>query len=192
LNCHQEFVLDARNAKRQKYCTAAPCKAASKHASHTKWQSKPENQGYHRGQEAVNRVRLWREAHPGYSQHTYKGLVIDLLLQDFLPTPDLAPMPSFIPTPEVDLSALHDDMSSQHIESEGISSQAPAVELASLQKSLHLNTGSSIQISCNAPAQILPALQDSLILISRGERTDPGLANYYISCRANKWKRWRY
>lgn len=59
---------DPRNARHQRYCGSAPCKAASKRASQEKWLAKPENQNYFRGPDAVARVKAWREAHPGYSR----------------------------------------------------------------------------------------------------------------------------
>jgi len=68
VSCGERFTPDARNARHQRYCTGAPCKAASKRASQAKWLAKPENQDYHRGAEAVTRVRVWRLAHPGYSR----------------------------------------------------------------------------------------------------------------------------
>ena len=68
LNCGETFTPDARNARHQRYCALAPCKAASKRASQENWLAKPENQDYHRGPEAVARVQDWRAAHPGYSR----------------------------------------------------------------------------------------------------------------------------
>jgi hypothetical protein len=68
MNCAERFTPDARNAHHQRYCTAPACKAASKRASQAKWLAKPENQDYHRGPDAVTRVRAWRQAHPGYSR----------------------------------------------------------------------------------------------------------------------------
>jgi hypothetical protein len=68
LHCGEEFIAEARNARHQKYCGHAPCKAASKRASQAKWQAKAENQDYHRGPEAVARVKAWRADHPGYSR----------------------------------------------------------------------------------------------------------------------------
>ena len=56
LNCGETFTPDARNARHQRYCALAPCKAASKRACQENWLAKPENQDYHRGPEAVARV----------------------------------------------------------------------------------------------------------------------------------------
>ena len=68
LNCGEAFIPEPRNARHQRYCGLAPCKAASKRASQAKWLAKPENRDYHRGPEAVARVQAWRAAHPGYSR----------------------------------------------------------------------------------------------------------------------------
>ena len=68
LHCGAAFTPDPRNARRQKYCPASGCKAASKRASQAKWLAAPENQDYHRGPEAVARVQAWRLTHPGYSK----------------------------------------------------------------------------------------------------------------------------
>jgi hypothetical protein len=69
LNCGEAFTPEPRNARHQRYCGLAPCKAAGKRASQAKWLAKPENRDYHRGPEAVARVQAWRVAHPGYSRH---------------------------------------------------------------------------------------------------------------------------
>jgi len=65
-NCKDLFILDPRNAKRQKYCHKPECRKASKAASQKRWLQKPENRDYFSGPENVKRVQLWREAHPGY------------------------------------------------------------------------------------------------------------------------------
>ena len=65
-NCKELFIPDPRNAKRQKYCRKPECRKASKAASQERWLAKPENQGYFSGTENVERVQLWRKAHPGY------------------------------------------------------------------------------------------------------------------------------
>ena len=65
-SCKELFILDPRNAKRQKYCRKAECRKASKAASQKRWLQKPENQGYFSGPENVTRVQLWRKANPGY------------------------------------------------------------------------------------------------------------------------------
>jgi hypothetical protein len=69
-NCHQRFRADPRNAWHQRYCGASACRAASKAASQRRWLGKPENRDYFRGPEHVERVRAWRQAHPGYGGRT--------------------------------------------------------------------------------------------------------------------------
>jgi len=66
LFCGAFFRADPRNARHQKYCSAAACRKASRAASRRAWLSKAENQDYFRGPEQVARVRAWRAAHPGY------------------------------------------------------------------------------------------------------------------------------
>ncbi len=82
LCCGEIFKVDARNRGRQKYCPKAPCRAAGKAARQRRWQDKPENQDYFRGPEHVERVRVWRAAHPGYwRSHRRRGRIA---LQDAL------------------------------------------------------------------------------------------------------------
>jgi len=66
LHCKQSFLPDVRNRGRQEYCSALPCRQASKQASQRRWALKPENRDYFRGPENVRRVQQWRQAHPGY------------------------------------------------------------------------------------------------------------------------------
>ena len=68
LHCHQVFVPDPRNAKRQKYCFLPACMKASKAASQRKWLEKTENRTYFRSPENTMRVQQWRRDHPGYWQ----------------------------------------------------------------------------------------------------------------------------
>ncbi len=68
LCCEEFFFPDCRNVGRQRYCSAPKCRRASKTASQAKWLSKPQNQDYFKGPTHVQRVRCWREAHPGYGQ----------------------------------------------------------------------------------------------------------------------------
>ena len=65
-NCSDLFTPDARNAKRQRYCTKPACRNASKAASQQRWLQKPENQDYWCGPDNVARVQRWRKANPGY------------------------------------------------------------------------------------------------------------------------------
>jgi hypothetical protein len=65
-HCKRLFLLDPRNANRQKYCSKPECRKASKASSQKRWFQKPENQDYFRGSDNVERVQRWRKAHPGY------------------------------------------------------------------------------------------------------------------------------
>lgn len=85
LHCGLGFTPDGRNARHQKYCGAAPCKAASKKASQDKWLAKPENRDYHRGPVAVARVQAWRTTHPGYSRRPAEVAPTPDPLQETLP-----------------------------------------------------------------------------------------------------------
>ena len=84
VHCDQGFTPDPRNVRHQRYCAAAPCKAASKRASQAKWLAKPENHDYHRGPQAVARVQAWRQAHPGYSRRPTDTLAVTPI-QETLP-----------------------------------------------------------------------------------------------------------
>jgi hypothetical protein len=60
------FEPDPRNAKRQRCCPKRACRATLKAARQRRWLERPQNQDYFRGAEHVERVRVWRAAHPGY------------------------------------------------------------------------------------------------------------------------------
>lgn len=64
--CGDLFEPDPRNTKRQKCCAKPACRAALKAARQQRWLEKPQNRDYFRGPEHIERVRLWRMAHPGY------------------------------------------------------------------------------------------------------------------------------
>ena len=65
-HCKAFFVPDPRCAKRQRYCYQPECRKASKAASHQRWLAKPANRDYFTGPAHVERVRAWRQVHPGY------------------------------------------------------------------------------------------------------------------------------
>ena len=80
--CGEIFEVDVRNRGRQKYCPKGACRRAGKTARQRRWLEKPENQDYFSGPEHVDRVRVWRAAHPGYwRSHQRRGRVA---LQDAL------------------------------------------------------------------------------------------------------------
>jgi hypothetical protein len=64
--CKTSFVPDPRCVKRQHYCSQPECRKASKVASQQRWLDKPANRDYFKDSTHVERVRAWRQAHPGY------------------------------------------------------------------------------------------------------------------------------
>jgi hypothetical protein len=89
LCCEEFFDVDHRNRGRQRYCSAAPCRRASKTASQTAWLTQPKNTDYFSDPVHIQRVQAWRVAHPGYSrakpgppkalQDSLSGQVFDLI-----------------------------------------------------------------------------------------------------------------
>ena len=69
-SCNDFFIPDFRNQDRQCYCSKPECRQASKRASQERWLRQPANRDYFRGSENVQRVRDWRQAHPGYWKKT--------------------------------------------------------------------------------------------------------------------------
>ena len=69
-HCKVWFAPDPRNIGRQHSCAKPPCRQASKAASQRRWLRKPENQDYFRDPAHVERVRPWRQHHPGYWRRT--------------------------------------------------------------------------------------------------------------------------
>jgi hypothetical protein len=109
LCCGEFFDVDHRNRNRQRYCSAALCRRASKTASQAAWLTQPKNVTYFSHPVHVARVQAWRGAHPGYSRPkpgTTKPLQDPLIVQVvdlFKETPIRAEMPA----PPV-ISALQD------------------------------------------------------------------------------------
>ena len=66
--CGEFFDPDHRNRERQRYCSNAQCRRASKSLSQAGWLAQPQNIDYFRGAVHVARVQRWRGAHPGYSR----------------------------------------------------------------------------------------------------------------------------
>lgn len=64
--CTEVFRADRFNRHHQKFCSKEECQKASKRESQRRWLAKPENQEHFRGSAHVERVRRWREQHPGY------------------------------------------------------------------------------------------------------------------------------
>jgi len=65
-HCNNYFQPDHRSGVRQKFCTKAACRKASKAESQRRWRHMPQNRDYFKGPLNVARVRRWRESHPGY------------------------------------------------------------------------------------------------------------------------------
>ena len=70
-------------AARERYCSKPACRRASKAAARARWLQQPQNRRYFRGPEHVERVRRWRERHPGYWRN--KSGKRPLALQDLAP-----------------------------------------------------------------------------------------------------------
>ena len=110
LHCRELFDPGIRHRWRQKFCTKAECRAASKAESHRRWLSKPANRDHFRGPENVERVRKWRAAHPDYWKKAKKS---SRTLQDLVPTQTPAPEhvpPTKSPIPLQDLFAMQDPL----------------------------------------------------------------------------------
>ena len=79
-NCKTYFRPDPRVGERQKFCSEPACKSASKTQSQRRWLDKPGNRNYFSGPAHVERVRRWRQTHPGYWKKS--GTDRDPALQD--------------------------------------------------------------------------------------------------------------
>jgi hypothetical protein len=108
LHCKCLFILDARNAYHQRFCQKPDCRKASKRASQRRWLNKTENQDYFRGVQNVQRVRQWRQAHPGYWRR--KRSAGPDALQDRLTT---KPVENNDKNPELQSHALQDLLTAQ-------------------------------------------------------------------------------
>lgn len=86
-HCRTFFVPDPRCVRRQRHCSTPACRKASKADSQRRWHHKPANRDYFKGPIHVERVRVWRQAHPGYWRRQAAGR--PPALQD-----DLMPQPS--------------------------------------------------------------------------------------------------
>jgi len=64
--CNDLFLPDYRNETRQKYCSAAACRQASKAASQRRWLSKPGSRDCFHSSTRLKKIQAWRKAHPGY------------------------------------------------------------------------------------------------------------------------------
>lgn len=64
--CGQLYEPDPRNRYHQRYCSQPACRQASKAASQRRWLTSPNGEDYFRGSANRQRVKAWRQAHPGY------------------------------------------------------------------------------------------------------------------------------
>ena len=65
-NCHDLFMPDPCQLKRQIFCTKPEYKTASKMNSQQKWVKKEKDRGYFPGSEHVICVQQWRQENSGY------------------------------------------------------------------------------------------------------------------------------
>lgn len=73
LNCKEHFLPNYRNRERQRFCSRADCRKASKQASQKAWLQKPENQNQFRDPDHAARVRQWQKDHPGYWKNSTRS-----------------------------------------------------------------------------------------------------------------------
>ena len=87
-HCKVFFDPDRRNVGRQHYCSQPLCRQASKAASQHRWLQKAPNRDYFSGPTHVERVRQWRQNHPGYWRR--QTLPVQETLQESLTLQHLA------------------------------------------------------------------------------------------------------
>lgn len=73
LGCKQLFVPDPRNHYHQRWCSDPACQHARQQANQHPWRRRPENRDYFRGAAHVDRVKGWRQKHPGYWKRPAKS-----------------------------------------------------------------------------------------------------------------------
>jgi hypothetical protein len=67
-HCKDNYLPDARNAARQRFCTKPECRKVRAAECQRKWLNTPTGKNYFHHGESTQRVRRWRSAHPGYRQ----------------------------------------------------------------------------------------------------------------------------
>lgn len=82
LACGRLYDPDPRSAYHQRYCSNKACQKASHQASQARWLHGKKGRNYHSGSHACKRVRIWREANPGYWRRQAPALQDDSPLQD--------------------------------------------------------------------------------------------------------------
>ena len=88
-HCKTFFDPDPRSAGRQRYCSEPAGRKASKANSQRRWLHQPGNRDYFSGPTHVERVRQWRQAHPGYWRRK-ASRVLDALQEPLPPQEPLA------------------------------------------------------------------------------------------------------
>jgi hypothetical protein len=111
-HCEQLYQPDLRNRWHQQYCSQAVCQSASKAASQRHWVRSALGRRYFKRPKHAQRVKLWREAHPGYWKRKRQAPVA---LQDVLIPQTLVAQvdkPKLIGTPLTISTTLPGDLSS--------------------------------------------------------------------------------
>jgi len=79
-HCGEGFLPSPQNMHKQCFCRKPECKKASARQARQRWVAK--NPDYHRGEAAVGRVQVWREANPGYWRPKVESLEQSALQDD--------------------------------------------------------------------------------------------------------------
>lgn len=82
-HCGESFLPSPQNARKQCFCPKSECKKASARLARQRWLEK--NPDYHRGEAAVKRVQVWRQANPGYWRPKEGSLEVSALQDDCIP-----------------------------------------------------------------------------------------------------------
>jgi len=97
-HCGALYQADYRNGHHQRYCHKAACRVASKRSSQQRWLGQPQNRNYHRDPVHVERVRAWRQAHPGYWRGQAGALQDDCSAQVVVAHEETVGLKAFIPS----------------------------------------------------------------------------------------------
>lgn len=108
--CKKLFTPDRHNPTRHFFCSAPECRRASKADSQRRWLNKPGNRDYFQGPDNVERVRQWRQTHPGY----WKRSKSPSRPSQPAPSQPLNPGTTSCNAPPSDLAALQDFALTEH------------------------------------------------------------------------------
>ena len=109
LGCRQLFVPDPRNHYHPRWCSEPGCQHARQQADQHPWRSRPENRDYFWGAAHVDRVKTWRQKHPGYWKRPPKSA--KGTLQELCPS---QPSEEQKVNPSLVVGALQEVLSTQH------------------------------------------------------------------------------